>query len=1172
MFSHLHVHTEYSLLDGMCRIPQLVERARELGMDSLAITDHGVMYGAIEFYLAAKEAGIKPIIGCEVYVARNSRFSRDVSDKNNYHLILLCKNQTGYRNLIQLTTKAQLEGFYYKPRVDKELLEQYHNGLIALSGCVSGEVSRLTLEGRLHEAKQAALWHKQTFGDFYLEIQRHPIPELEQINQGLISMSSELDIPLVASNDVHYVNKEDASAHDLLLCIGTNSSIYDDKRMKMAGDFFYLRSPQEMAELFKDVPQAVENTECIADMCKLKLEFGRLYLPEVDLPPGKTADEFLADLCHQNLCQYYPQPTPEVEQRLNYELEVIKQTQFANYFLVVWDIISFAKKHNILFGVRGSAAASIVLHCLGITEVDPMENSLVFERFLNLERKEMPDIDLDFEDERRDEVIAYVSQKYGKDHVAQIITFGTLGARAVLRDVGRALGMAYSDVDRVARLVPFRPGMTLERALDENSELRNIYYEDDIIRNLVDSARRLEGIARHASTHAAGVVISKEPLINYVPLQQASRGNGEATVMTQFSMEDIAQIGLLKMDFLGLANLTILGKAKEIIRQSRGIDIDLHHIPMDDAKTFALLSSGETAGVFQLEGAGMRRYIKELKPNSFSDIAAMIALYRPGPMEHIPTFIKAKHGIEPIRYPHHALASILEETYGVIVYQEQVLFIVQAFAGYSLGQADIFRKAMGKKIAGVMKKERRNFVAGAKRMGYSAEVASDVFALIEPFAGYAFNKAHSFSYALIAYQTAYLKANYPAEYITAFLITNADQQEKVAAAVAECRRLGIVLLPPDINRSQASFSIEGHGEGNAPAIRFGLTAIKNVGPGAVAPLIAERDRGSEFESIEDLCRRADLRGVNRRAMESLIKAGALDCLGSRGTLLHNTNRILSLAQREQRLRETGQATMFDLWGEMMPAPMPSLDLQTADISTKEKLDWERELMGVYLSEHPFSAFASRADSETTTLCGHIDAELAGQTTVVAGMVASVRQSFTKDQRPFASVMLEDLDGRIEVMVWPRVYAGTRDLWQEGNILLVEGKVRLRDDRVQLNCDYVRRYQPEVSQGGEAVTSEPGGEPVVAEETTAYTAPAKSRRLVISISQTSDEDSDIAYLHKMIDTLRDFPGQDEVSLCVTDEEKVINLKLSNIYTNYCPELHQRLVELVGEEGLKVESNG
>ena len=1169
MFTHLHVHTEYSLLDGMCRIPQLVSRAKELGIDSLAITDHGVMYGAVQFYLEAKEAGIKPIIGCEVYVAQDSRFSRNASDKNNYHLILLTRNQTGYRNLIQLTTKAHLDGFYYKPRVDKELLQEYHQGLIALSACVVGEVPRLILEGRLQEAKQAALWYKQTFGDFYLEIQRHPIPELEQINQGLISMSDELGIPLVATNDVHYVDQEDASAHDLLLCIGTNSSIHDEKRIKMAGDFFYLKAPSEMAELFKDIPQAIENTERIAEMCNLKLEFGRLHLPEIDLPEGKSADQFLVDLCYEGLPQYYPQPTPEIEQRLSYELEVIKQTQFANYFLVVWDIISFARKHKILFGVRGSAAASIVLHCLGITEVDPIENKLVFERFLNLERQEMPDIDLDFEDDRRDEVISYVSQKYGQDHVAQIITFGTLGARAALRDVGRALGMPYSEVDRVARLVPFAPGMTLARALDENSELRTIYHEDNIVRNLIDSARRVEGIARHASTHAAGVVISKEPLTKYVPLQRVSKGNGETIAMTQFTMEDIARIGLLKMDFLGLANLTILGKAREIIYQNRGIDIDLYHIPMDDVKTFKLLSSGETAGVFQLEGAGMRRYIKELKPTTFSDISAMVALYRPGPMEHIPTFIKAKHGIEPIHYPHPTLATILEETYGVIVYQEQVLFIAQAFAGYSLGQADILRKAMGKKIPEVMRKERRNFIAGAKQNGFSTEVASEVFALIEPFAGYAFNKAHSVSYALIAYHTAFLKANYPAEYITAFLIANAGQAEKVASAIAECRRLDITVLPPDINRSQASFSIEKDGKDGAPAIRFGLTAIKNVGLGAIEPIIAERNKGGIFKSIEDLCRRCDLRGINRRVLESLIKVGALDCLGSRGTLLHNTNRILSLAQREQRLRETGQSAMFDLWGEATPIPTPSLDLEAADVSTDEKLAWERELVGVYLSEHPLSAVAAKVASESTTLCGQIDAELVGQTVVVAGMVASVHSLFTRDRRPFASAILEDLDGRIEVMVWPKLYADTRDLWQEGNILLVEGKVRLRDDRVQLNCDHVRRYQPEAAQGEGVVTSQPTKLATIAEEVTADTAPAESHRLIISIGQTSDRDTDIAYLHKLIDTLREFPGQDEVSLRVTNEERIVNLKLSNMRTGYCPELHQRLLELVGEGGIRVE---
>jgi DNA polymerase-3 subunit alpha len=1160
MFSHLHVHTEYSLLDGMCRIPHLVARAKELGIDSLAITDHGVMYGVIQFYLLAREAGIKPIIGCEVYIAPSSRLRRDASEKHHYHLILLARNQTGYHNLIQLTTKAHLEGFYYRPRVDRELLQQYHHGLVALSACVSGEVPRLVQGGRLEEAKQAALWYKQTFGDFYLEIQRQPIPGLEEINRSLISIGDELDIPLVATNDVHYVNQEDAASHDLLLCIQTNSSIYDDKRVKMPGDFFYLKSPQEMAELFKDIPQALENTGRIAEMCNLKLEFGRLHLPEIGLPEGKTADQFLADLCDQGLSQYYPQPTPEIQDRLAYELEVIKQTQFANYFLVVWDIISFAKKQNILFGVRGSAAASIVLRCLGITDVDPIEHKLVFERFLNVERQEMPDIDLDFEDGRRDEVITYVSHKYGQDHVAQIITFGTLGARAALRDVGRALGMPYSDVDRVARLVPFSPNMTLGRALEDNGELHSIYYEDATVRNLIDSARKIEGIARHASTHAAGVVISKEPLTGYVPLQPVSKGNGEAAVMTQFTMEDIAQIGLLKMDFLGLANLTILGRAKEIIYHNRGHDVDLHRLPMDDAKTFGLLSSGETAGVFQLEGAGMRRCIKELKPTSFSDITAMIALYRPGPMEHIPIFIKAKHGIEPIRYPHPALASILEETYGVIVYQEQVLFIVQALAGYSLGQADIFRKAMGKKIPEVMKKERRNFIAGARKNGFSTEVAGEVFALIEPFAGYAFNKAHATSYALIAYQTAYLKANYPAEYITALLITHSGQQEKVSSAVTECRRLGITVLPPDINQSQASFSIERGSQGDAPAIRFGLTAIKNVGLGAIEPIISERSKGGEFKSIEDLCRRADLRGVNKRVMESLIKAGALDCLGDRGTLLSSINRILSLAQREQRLQETGQSTMFDLWGEAMPVPMPSLELEGTDVSVREKSAWEKELLGVSLSKQLFS---SDRTEPGVILCGEVDAEIAGQNVAVIGEVAAVYPLFTRERKPFVSATLEDISGRVEVIVWPKVYATTRALWQEGNILLVKGKVRVNNDRAQINCDHADYYKPEADRGEEMVTPQPAEAPPVAEA-----APAQSRRLILSITQTDDEAGDIAYLQTLLATLTDFPGQDEVKLSISNGDKITHLK-HNMSVNYCPELHERLVVLVGEEGLRLE---
>ncbi len=1170
MFTHLHVHTEYSLLDGMCRIPQLIAQAKELGMDSLAITDHGAMYGVIQFYQEAKVANIKPIIGCEIYVAPNSRFGRTPADKNNYHIVLLARNLTGYHNLIQLTTKANLEGFYYKPRVDKELLTEYKDGLIAMSACLAGEVSTMILEGRVEDAKKAALWYKKTFGDYYLEIQRHPIPELEQVNRALIEMANELDIPLVATSDVHYVKKGDAPAHDLLLCIGTNSSIYDEKRMKMAGDFFYLRSSSEMKELYKDIPQALENTEKIAQMCQLELEFGRLHLPEIDLPQGKTADQFLAELCHQELPRFYPNANQEIKERLEYELEVIEKTQFANYFLVVWDIISFAKQKNILFNVRGSAASSIVLRCLGITEIDPIANGLVFERFLNVERREMPDIDLDFEDVHRDEIIAHMSQKYGADHVAQIITFGTMGARAAIRDAGRSLGMPYSDVDRVARLVPFALGMTLDRALEENGELRNIYHEETTVKNLVDSARGVEGIARHASTHAAGVVISRDTLTNYTPLQRLSKGNGNGLVMTQFAMEDIARIGLLKLDILGLANLTILSLAKELIKTNCNVEIDLHTIPLDDRKTFGLLSAGETTGVFQLEGSGMRRYIKELKPSTFSDIAAMVALYRPGPMEQIPRFIKAKHGLEPIHYPHPALAEILKETYGVIVYQEQVLFIVRTFAGYSLGQADVFRKAMGKKIVEVMRKERRNFITGAKKNGFSADLADQVFNLIEPFAGYAFNKAHAVSYALIAYQTAFLKSNYPVEYLTALFIAFTEHSEKIATAVAECRRLNIKVLPPDINHSRISFVIEKQADGT-DAIRFGLAAVKNVGMAAVKPLIEERDQGGNYKSIEDLCRRADFSSVNKRVMESLIKAGVLDCLGERGTLVANVASIMTLAQRIQKLRQTGQTTMFDLWGDTVDVPLPSLTMIDADVSIKDKLGWEKELLGVYLSEHPFSPYIAKAVEENTTLCGKVDVEMEGQIIAVAGMVDSIRNLVTRDGQPSASVVLEDLDGKLDVIVWPRVYSATQEYWQEGNILLVDGKVRLRGDRVQLVCEHVRYYKIEEKKEGEglASTSQKIVTPVVEGGKSGKLTP-KTRKLIIRLKQTSDKSGDITRLHKINNILRDYPGCDEANMIIDNGKKVFKLRLSAMQVDYCPQLYQRLVEVIGKDAIKLET--
>ena len=1158
MFTHLHVHTEYSLLDGMCQLTQLINKAKEMGMNSLAITDHGVLYGIIGFYLKAKEAGVKPIIGCEVYVAPRDKGSKQAADKSPYHLVLLAKNKTGYNNLLKLITIAHLEGFYYKPRVDKDLLSEHHEGLIALSSCPQGEVGRLIVEGRLEDAEKSALWHKEVFGDFYFELQKHNVLELDLINQELVKLSSKLNIPLVATNDVHYVNKDDAYAHDVLLCIQTNNTIQNEKRPKMSDDSFYLKSPEEMAELFGDYPEALANTERIAEKCKLDLEFGRLHLPDAEIPSGKSADEWLAELSHRGLAARYSKPPQDVLQRLEYELDVIKQTKFANYFLVIHDVISFVRKQNILFGVRGSAAASIVLYCLGITDIDPLAHRLVFERFLNIERKEMPDIDLDFQDDRRDEVITYVSQKYKPDHVAQIITFGTMGAKAAIRDVGRALGMPYSDVDLVARQIPPMPSATIDDALETNLDLRSSYNKDAHIKHLIDTARKLEGVSRHASTHAAGVVISREPLIKHVPLQKPSRGDEQSVNMTQFAMDDIAKIGLLKMDFLGLINLSVLEKAKQTIARIRNIDLDLHHLPLDDKKTFDLLSSGETTGVFQLESAPMRRFIKELKPSCFGDIAAMIALYRPGPKQHIPTFIRAKHGLDPIRFPHPALSEILQETYGVIVYQDQVLLIVQAFAGYSLGEADIVRKAMGKKIPEVMKKEMQRFLDGAKKKGFSKELAEQVWSLIEPFAGYAFNKAHSVSYAMIAYQTAYLKANYSVEFMSALLTRHMGQEEKIASAIAECQRLGIKVLPPDVSRSGETFTIE-QDNGLPPSIRFGLAAIKNVGSSAVRPIIAAREQGGTFKSIEDFCRRTDLRNLNKRALESLIKAGALDTLGNRGALLAGVDRILSLSQTEQRLKEKGQATMFDMLGQSVDVPLPGIELPNVEVPAREKLSWEKELLGVYFSDHTFSYASQKLAAKVDVFCGQINEELVGQVVVTAGTLTSVRVLSTKDKRPFVSAVLEDFGGNIEITAWSEVFERTRNLWQEGNNLLIKGKVRAKGERVQLTCFSASLYQT-------------GSTTDVAEAPAPVKAVPSRRRLRIRLPTSEDANSDISRLKRVFDTLKQFPGRDEVHFSIVSSEGVTKLEVPELATGYCAELHQQLADLVGEENFAAENRG
>jgi DNA polymerase-3 subunit alpha len=1157
MFTHLHVHTEFSLLDGMCRIPLLIEKAKELGMDSLAITDHGAMHGVIDFYSSAKKAGIKPIIGCEVYVAPMGRHTKTPNQKSLYHLILLAKDIEGYRNLLKLVTLSNLEGFYYKPRVDKELLSQYSTGLIALSACVKGEVPQLILEGLIEEAEQAALWYKQVFGAFYLELQQHDIPELAKVNQELITMSSRTGLPLVVTNDLHYINQADSYAQDVLLCVQTNTTVYEEKRIKMADDSFYLKSEDEMASLFPDIPDAILNTQRIADMCNLELEFGRLHLPEHETPSAQTSDEYLAELCWKGLAERYTNVTHEIEQRLTYELDIIKQTQFANYFLVVWDLVNFVHKQSILFGVRGSAAASIVLYCLGITSIDPLAGALIFERFLNVERKEMPDIDLDFQDDRRDEVIAYISRKYGADHVAQIITFGTLGAKASLRDVGRALGFPYGDVDKLAKLVPPAPHMTIDRAFEESSEFQNMYRSDEALTNLIDTARKLEGIARHASTHAAGIVISKEPLIGYVPLQKPSRGNGEDIAMTQFAMGNIAQIGLLKMDFLGLANLTILRKTRDIIAETIGDKIDLLKIPFDDKKTYELLSAGQTTGVFQLESVGMRSYIEQLKPTVFSDIAAMVALYRPGPMQHIPSFIKSKHGEIPITYPHPSLEPILAETYGVIVYQDQVLLIVQAFAGYSLGQADIVRKAMGKKIADIMVQEKQRFVDGAMSKGFSHKVAEDVYSLIEPFAGYAFNKAHSWSYALIAYKTAYLKANYPAQFMAALFTTNMGQSEKIAAAVAECKRLGINVEIPDINRSSENFIV---GEDGA-TIHFGLAAIKNVGAAAIRSIVAAREMGGPFESIGDLCRRADISNINKRMLESMIKAGAFDSLGPRGALLANVDRIMSISQREQQLKEKGQSIMFDLWGDSVDAPMAKVELGDFDVPSKEKLLWEKELLGTYLSDHPYSHVAKRLLSEISdlSLCGNINPDMAGQDLITAGQVASLRRSTTKDGRPFVSAVIEDLSGSIEVTAWSDVYQTTKELWEEGNILIIEGRVRMRNDRVQLNCKAVREYQSR-DEGDYVPEVQIEQEPI---QNVEEPDKPEAKCLVIHIQQTDDEDADVERLHDIVRMLKQHPGGDEARLAVGGKQ----IKFPGLKVSYSDELRNKLLALVGDGGVE-----
>ncbi len=1202
MFTHLHVHTEYSLLDGLSRIDPLIKRARELGMDSLAITDHGGLYGAIDFYQTAKAANIKPIIGCEMYVALKSRHTKNPDEKSPNHMTVLAKDATGYRNLVKLVSLSHLEGFYHRPRVDRESLERYNEGLVVLSGCPSGEVPRLIAQGRMDDAKAAAGWYREVFGDYYLELMEHDqVPDLPVINRGLMELHRDLDLPVVATNDAHYVDREDAPLQDILICIHTNSNIHDERRLKMVDDSYYLKSSEEMTALYTEVPEAIANTQVIAQMCDLEIDFSRLHLPEYAVPNGVDADEYLARLCREGLARRVEHATPEEEERLRYELDVIKRTQFANYFLVVWDIARFVRERDILIAVRGSAAASLVLYCLGVTDVNPLPYRLVFERFLNVERKELPDIDMDFQDDRRDEVINYVVSKYGSDHVAQIITFGTLSARAVIRDVGRALAMPYADVDRVARLIPSRLHITLDEAMELNPEMAQIYGDDESVKNLVDTAKNLEGLTRHSSTHAAGVVISDERLDEFVPLQRPVKGDEQGVSMTQYSMEPIAALGLLKMDFLGLVNLTILDKVRQLIAETQDVHLDLSDVPLDDTKTFEMLSRGETVGVFQLEGAGMTRYIKELKPGSLGDVAAMIALYRPGPMEHITTFIDAKHGRAEPHYLHEALREILEDTYGVIVYQDQVLHIARVFAGYTLGEADIVRKAMGKKIPEIMAQEREKFIQGALKLGFSKELAEQVFALVEPFAGYAFNKAHSVSYGLISYWTAYFKANYSAEYMVSLLNGYPGNFEKIAASRTEAKRLNIRVLPPDINKSKAEFAIEALQEGGQ-AIRFGLASVKNVGAAAIRPILEAGEKERPFKSIEHLCRVAELTTLNRKTLESLIKVGAFDAFGQRTALLSVVDRILSLAQSEARLKQSDQTSMFDLFGETVPTPLASIALPDGETPASDIRVWEKELLGVTFSaDKALSDLLLNDNPEAIMSESEIRPELAGQKVVLVGQVASVTSRYTRDQRPYTIAGLSLLDGDVEVFVWENVVQQTQRIWEEGKLVTVVGEVRVREDRISVSCVSASEYvlpkegdaQADVEEVEQTGTTSPaleeGGSVDGRTEAMVHVAPSalggsasedgdtdgrgaekaeivsKTRRLNLMILESGRPTEDRHLLEDVRRLLLDNRGEDEVGLDIATEGRIVRLEWPMVRVDAGPELEQSLQELLGPSG-------
>lgn len=1057
-FAHLHVHTEFSLLDGSNKIKEYVSRVKELGMNSAAITDHGVMYGVIDFYREAKKQGINPILGCEVYVAPNSRFDREITggDDRYYHLVLLAENEEGYANLTKIVSKGFVEGYYYKPRVDKELLRKYHKGIIALSACLAGEVARFLTKGLYEEAKKTALEYQEIFGEgnFFLELQDHGIPEQGLVNQQLFKMSEETGIELVATNDIHYTYAEDAKPHDILLCIQTGKKLSDENRMRYDGGQYYVKSEEEMLRLFPYAKQALENTQKIADRCHVEIEFGVTKLPKYDVPDGYTSWEYLQKLCYEGLEKRYGDPSEELKERLSYELETIHQMGYVDYFLIVWDFIKYAKDHGISVGPgRGSAAGSIVSYCLEITTIDPIRYQLLFERFLNPERVSMPDIDVDFCYERRQEVIDYVTRKYGKDCVAQIVTFGTLAARGVIRDVGRVMDLPYAYVDSISKMIPQELGITIDKALKMNPDLKKLYDTDETVTNLIDMAKRLEGLPRHCSMHAAGVVICQKPVDEYVPLSRAADG----TITTQFIMTTLEELGLLKMDFLGLRTLTVIQNAVLLARRKQP-ELNINQIDYNDQKVLDYIGTGKTDGVFQLESAGMKGFMKELKPHNLEDVIAGISLYRPGPMDFIPQYIRGKNDSSSITYDCPQLEPILAPTYGCIVYQEQVMQIVRDLAGYSLGRSDLLRRAMSKKKAAVMEKERKIFIYGDEetgvpgciKNGIDEQTANKIYDEMIDFAKYAFNKSHAAAYAVVSYQTAWLKYYFPVEYMAALMTSVIDNPSKVSEYIYACRQMNIKILPPDINKGEANFSVDG-GD-----IRYGLAAIKSIGRPVIKAIVEDREELGLFQNLEDFITRLSAKNIlNKRTIENLIKAGALDTLGgTRKQFMSIYVQIVDHVTQEKKNSMVGQMTLFDLVSEDQKEEFQIRMPDVGEYSKETLLAFEKEVLGIYVSGHPLEAYeekwkksisATTADFQLDEETGHTKVH-DGAKEIIGGMITEKTIKHTKTNQTMAFITVEDLLGTVEVVVFPRDYEKNRDYLEVDSKVFVRGRVSEEDDK------------------------------------------------------------------------------------------------------------------------------